>query len=185
MTGACCCSPLGPGPGPSPSGGSSLASMPLGGGPALSGGLKIGNLAAGVGGLVSGASSGLKAFSSGGGDVGRCGLGRVEFGAWIIGGSFMSIQATGFVINVTVPGGGSVPANSGTALSITVPGVLATDSVWANQTSAVFPSGMSIVNAFSTGANSVTLQILNCTTSSQSIPSNFPCKIGILRGPNP
>lgn len=185
MSGACCCSPLGPGPSPSPSGGSS-ASMPLGGGPALSGGIRIGDLTGGAGGMVStGANTTLNAFSSGGADVGRCGLGRIDFGSWVVSQSTLSLQATGFVVNVTVPGGGSVPANSGTALSITVPGVRATDSVWANQTSAVFPSGMSIVNAFSTGANNVTLQILNCTTSSQSIPTNFPCKIGILRGQNP
>lgn len=178
MTMSCGCSPLGP---PPSGGGSALAAMPLG----WSAGLGFACFAAGgAGGFSpgSGAPATANAFSSGGGDVGRCGLGRTDFGAWIIGGSNMSAQATGFVVNVTVPGGGSVPANSGVSLSITVPGVLATDSVWANMTSATFSAGVAIVNAYATGANAVTLQIHNVTTSSQSVPTNFPCRVGILRG---
>lgn len=177
MSMSCGCSPLGP---PPSSGGSSLAAMPLG----WSSGLGFSCFAAGGGGGFSGGVGGTtaNAFSSGGGDVGRCGLGRTEFGGWLIGGSTMSARATGFVVNVVVPGGGTIPANSGVSLSITVPGVLATDSVWANMTSATFSVGVAIVNAYSTGANSVTLQIHNCTTSSQSVPTNFPCRVGILRG---
>jgi hypothetical protein len=92
-----------------------------------------------------------------------------------------SITAVGQIFSVTVPGGGAVPANSGTTLSVTVTGVLATDAVYANQTSALFPAGMSITNAFASGLNTVTLEILNCTTSSKTIPSNFPLRVGVLR----
>lgn len=181
MSGACCCSPLGPGPSPSPSGGAALVGMPLhfpfGGGFSC----------CGAGGVTGFAGAGATppapmAFSSGGAGVDlRSGFGKATFG-WTTGTAVMSAVAFGFVVNITVPGGGSIPANSGTSLSVTVPGVLATDSVWANQTSAVFSVGVAIVNAYSTGANSVTLQIHNCTTSSQSIPSNFPLRVGILRG---
>lgn len=92
-----------------------------------------------------------------------------------------SITAVGKIFSVTVPGGGSVPGNSGTTLSVTVAGVLATDAVFANQTSALFPGGMSIVNAFASGANTITLEILNCTTTSKTIPTNFPLRVGVLR----
>lgn len=92
-----------------------------------------------------------------------------------------SITAASKIFSATVPGGGSVPANSGTTLSVTVTGVLATDAVFANQTSALFPAGMSITNAFASGANTVTLEILNCTTTSKTVPSNFPLRVGVLR----
>lgn len=180
MSMTCGCSPLGPAP--SGGGGSALAAMPLG----WSSGLGFACFAAGGGaggfsGGVGGATA--KAFSSGGADVGRCGMGRLTFEGWILGDSVVTpIPFAGFVVNITVTGGGSVPANSGVTLSVTVPGALGTDSVHANQTSALFPAGMSIVNAFATGANAVTLEILNCTTSAKSVPSNFPLRVGILRG---
>lgn len=88
---------------------------------------------------------------------------------------------TALKTTVNVPGGGAVPGNSGTTLSVTVAGVLATDAVFANQTSALFPGGMSICNAFASGANTITLEILNCTTTAKTIPSNFPLIVGILR----
>ncbi len=177
------CSPLGPGGvTPSPSSGAALVGMPLyfpfGGGFQCFAGGASGGFAGGPG--VPGVAN---AFSSGGADVGRCGLGRLTFEGWILGDStVVPTPFAGFVVNITVTGGGSVPANSGTTLSLTVPGALGTDSVHANQTSALFPAGMSIVNAFATGANAVTIEILNCTTSAKSIPSNFPLRVGILRG---
>ncbi len=171
------CSPLGPPP--SASGGSALVGMPLHF--PFGGGFEC--FAGGAAGGFSGGPTVAKAFSSGGADVGRCGLGRLSFEGWILGDSVVSpTPFAGFVVNITVTGGGSVPANSGVTLSVTVPGALGTDSVHANQTSALFPAGMSIVNAFATGANAVTLEILNCTTSAKSIPSNFPLRVGILRG---
>lgn len=92
-----------------------------------------------------------------------------------------SITAVGKIFSATVPGGGSVPANSGTTLTVTVTGVLATDAVFANQTSATFPVGLSITNAFASGANQITLEMQNCTTTSKSIPTNFPIRVGVLR----
>lgn len=179
------CSPFGPPPSP-PSSSGTVAAMPLGwtAAPEFT---CVG--AGGLGGFFPGAAAPvgpvtINAFSSGGGP----GMGQTDVAAglrfgWITGPSIYSFAAIGMTTLVTVPGGGSIPANSGTALTITVPGVRPTDSVWANQTSAVFPSGMSIVNAFCATAGQVTLQILNCTTSSQSVPVNFPCRIGALRGP--
>ncbi len=174
------CSPFGPAPSPSPSGGTALVGMPLhfpfGGGFQCFAGGAAGGFSGGSGALAN-------AFSSGGFDVGRSGLGRLTFEGWILGDSVVTpTPFAGFVVNITVTGGGSVPANSGVTLSVTVPGALGTDSVHANQTSALFPAGMSIVNAFATGANAVTLEILNCTTSAKTVPSNFPLRVGILRG---
>lgn len=177
--GACCCSPLGPGPSPSPSGGASLVGMPLhfpfGGGFSCC-------TAGGATGFSGGTPAAPSAFSSGGASADlRSTFGRAMFG-WISGASIMNTPALGLVVNIVVPGGGSVPANSGVSLNVTVPGVLPTDSVWANQTSATFAQGIGIVNAFSAAANQVTLQIHNCTTSSQAVPTNFPLRVGILRG---
>lgn len=180
-----CCSPFGPPPSPPTSSGT-VAAMPLAWSPVT----EFGAIAAGGMGGFFGPTPApvgpvtMNAFSSGGGP----GMRQTDIAAglrfgWQVGPSIYSFTAIGLTVLVTVPGGGSIPANSGTALTITVPGVRPTDSVWANQTSAVFPSGMSIVNAFSAAANQVTLQILNCTTSSQSVPVNFPCRVGALRGP--
>lgn len=132
---------------------------------------------------VQGPSQAVQAFSSGVNAITFQNLGRFDFSPMTgANGGFQGGRAQSFVFNVIVPGGGSVPANSGTSLTVTVPGVLASDAVQANQTSAVFASGISIVNAYANAAGQVTLQILNCTTASQSIPVNFPLRVGVSRG---
>jgi hypothetical protein len=132
---------------------------------------------------VQGGPATLQAFSSGLQAVTFQNLGRFDFSPMSgANGGFQGGRAQSFVFNVTVVGGGSVPANSGTSLTVTVPGVLASDSIQANQTSATFSAGISIVNAYASGAGQITLQILNCTTASQAIPSNFPLRVAVLRG---
>lgn len=136
--------------------------------------------------IVQAGTTGPNAFSSGSSGNTRDMLGRLSFPQWALMGSMLAAPlagvATSLVVNVTVTGGGSVPANSGTTLTVTVPGVLSSDSVYANQTSATFAAGLSIVNAFASGAGQITLELLNCTTTSKSIPTNFPLRVGILRG---
>lgn len=136
-----------------------------------------------AGGVQGGLPAAPLAFSSGIQAVTFQNLGRFDFSPMTgANGGFQGGRAQSFVFNVIVPGGGSVPANSGTSLTVTVPGVLASDAVQANQTSALFASGISIVNAYANAAGQVTLQILNCTTASQSIPVNFPLRVGVSRG---
>jgi hypothetical protein len=136
--------------------------------------------------IQSATTPGPNAFQSGIVGGSRDILGRISFPQMVLMGAMLSAPlagiATVFVANVTVTGGGSVPANSGTTLTVPVSGVLSTDSVYANQTSATFAAGLSIVNAFASGAGQITLELLNCTTTSKSIPTNFPLRVGILRG---
>jgi hypothetical protein len=132
--------------------------------------------------IVQQGGTAINAFSSGGVGATRDALGRIQFSQWVLMGSMASAVATSIVVNVTVTGGGTIPANSGQSLTVPVPGVRATDSVYANQTSATFSAGVSIVNSFASAANQVTLEIMNATTSTQPIPTNFPLRVGIIRG---
>lgn len=88
--------------------------------------------------------------------------------------------------NVTVPGGGNIPANSGVSLTVTVTGVKSTDMVLPNLRSAVFSVGAGVsVNTFASANDQITLILYNCTTGIVAVPSNFPLHLVAFSNPGP
>lgn len=88
--------------------------------------------------------------------------------------------------NVTVPGGGTIPAHSGVSLTVTVTGLKAADMVLPNLRSAVFSVGAGVsCSTFASAANQLTLVLYNCTGAAVSIPSNFPLHLLAFSNPGP
>jgi hypothetical protein len=84
-----------------------------------------------------------------------------------------SLYAPGSILyfTATIGAGTTIPANSSTTVSMTVAGLVAGARVIVNATTTL-NVGISVTNAFVGGTNSLSLEIINCSTSSSgSLPA--------------